>query len=102
MSTINPINGPGVLTPPGTTLNPTGQNTPVTGSFGNILSGMVQDVNSLQATAGELRNQLIAGEGGDLHQVMIASEEAGVAMELLVEVRNKLVEAYQQLMRMPV
>ena len=63
---------------------------------------MVNDVNELQVNAGELREQLISGESGDLHQVMIAAEEAGVAMELLIEVRNKLVDAYQQLMRMPV
>ncbi len=71
-------------------------------SFADALSGFVGNVNDLQSTAGELQRQLIAGEGPDLHQVMIASEKAGVAFELLLEVRNKLVEAYQQLMRMPV
>jgi flagellar hook-basal body complex protein FliE len=102
MSIINPIQQAGTTIPAKPVPNPLTAEAPASGSFGDLLSGMVRDVNELQATAGELREQLIAGEAGDLHQVMIASEEAGVAMELLVEVRNKLVEAYQQLMRMPV
>ncbi len=72
------------------------------GTFVDALSGFVGDVNDLQSRAGELQRQLIAGEGPDLHQVLITSEQAGIAFELLLEVRNKLVEAYQQLMRMPV
>ena len=42
------------------------------------------------------------GQPIELHQVMIAAEKAGIALELLVETRNRLVEAYQELMRMPV
>lgn len=102
MNGIQLTNRIGPLTPPGSGLQPTAAAAPADGSFGDLLSGLVNDVNDLQTTAGELRNQMISGEGGDLHQVMIAAEEAGVAMELLIEVRNKLVEAYQQLMRMPV
>jgi len=45
---------------------------------------------------------LATGDAADLHQVMIAAEKAGVAMDLLLEVRNKLVDAYQSFMRMPI
>jgi len=102
MSTINFINRVGAPTPLGAPSETIGTQAPVDVSFGDLLAGMVNDVNELQVNAGELREQLISGESGDLHQVMIAAEEAGVAMELLIEVRNKLVDAYQQLMRMPV
>jgi flagellar hook-basal body complex protein FliE len=102
MNSIQLTNRIGPLTPPGSGLQSPTPTAPAGGSFGDLLSGLVNDVNDLQATAGEMRNQLISGEGGELHQVMIAAEEAGVAMELLIEVRNKLVDAYQQLMRMPV
>ncbi len=105
MNPINPINltsGLGALTSPLRALGPSGEQDTTEGTFADVLSGLIKDVNGLQATAGELRNQLLAGEAGDLHQYMIASEKAGIAMELLVEVRNKIVEAYQQLMRMPV
>lgn len=102
MSAINAIDRLGVSPGPETVLDPTKQNPRPAGSFGDILTGMVRDVNDLQAASGEMRDQLVAGEGAELHQVMIAAEQAGVAMELLIEVRNKLLEAYQQLMRMPV
>jgi len=45
---------------------------------------------------------MLAGETTDVHDVMIATEEAGLAFNLMVEIRNKLVESYQELMRMQV
>ena len=45
---------------------------------------------------------MLSGENVPLHQVMIATEEASVSFQLMVEVRNKLLEAYQELMRMQV
>jgi len=102
MNSINPTNGLGALTPPVVTPGQSRVLDTAKGSFADVLSGLVNDVNGLQASAAELRNQLVAGEGGDLHQAMIAAEEAGIAIELLIEVRNKIIEAYQQLMRMPV
>lgn len=102
MNPINPTNGLGALTTPAVTPGQSRVQDTVQGSFADVLSGLVKDVNGLQASAAELRNQLVAGEGGDLHQAMIAAEQAGIATELLIEVRNKIIEAYQQLMRMPV
>jgi len=101
MNTINPIKSPTLITPP-IAAPGAGKIENGGGSFADMLSGLVNDVNGLQAKAGELRTDLIAGEAPDLHQIMIASEKAGVAMELLIEVRNKIVEAYDQLLRMPV
>jgi len=100
MNTINPITSPAIA--PLTSAPGAGKTENGGGSFADMLSGLVNDVNGLQAKAGELRTDLIAGESPDLHQIMIASEKAGVAMELLIEVRNKIVEAYDQLLRMPV
>jgi len=45
---------------------------------------------------------MYAGDSTELHRVMIAAEEAGTAFDLLVEMRNRLVEAYQDLMRMQI
>jgi flagellar hook-basal body complex protein FliE len=45
---------------------------------------------------------VLAGEGVPLHQAVIAAEEASVSFQLMVEVRNKLLESYQELMRMQV
>ena len=71
-------------------------------SFSKVLDKFVTDVNSLQNKASESIEKLATGEISDVHQVMIAVEEAGTAMEFMLEVRNKIVEAYQEVMRMPV
>ena len=71
-------------------------------SFEETLKIFVKDVNSLQNQASESIEKLGTGEIKDVHQVMIAVEEANTAMEFMLEIRNKIVEAYQEVMRMPV
>jgi|CXWL01.1.fsa_nt_gi flagellar hook-basal body complex protein FliE len=69
---------------------------------GSLFSKLLDEVNTLQTQAAGLERQMYEGQSVELHRVMIAAEQAGTAFELLVETRNKLVEAYQELMRMPV
>ena len=71
-------------------------------TFANVLGKFVDDVNSLQNKASESIEKLATGEITDVHQVMIAVEEANTAMEFMLEIRNKIVDAYQEVMRMPV
>lgn len=71
-------------------------------SFENVLGGLVKDVAAKQAQSSATVNALLAGGDVPLHQAMIASEEASVSFQLMVEVRNKLLESYQELMRMQV
>ena len=71
------------------------------GNFTEIFSNMINSVNKLQLDAGKTQELLASGDAGDLHQVMLAAEKAGIAMDLLLEIRNKLVDAYQNLVRMP-
>jgi flagellar hook-basal body complex protein FliE len=71
-------------------------------NFGDLLSKAIGGVNDLQQQAGEAQNDLIKGEAAELHQVMIAAEKAGISFDLLLEVRRRLIEAYQEIMRMPV
>ena len=71
-------------------------------SFSSTLEKFVNDVNSLQNQADESIEKLAAGEISDVHQVMKAVEEANIAMEFMLEIRNKIIEAYQEIMRMPV
>lgn len=66
-------------------------------SFGETLKGFVNQVSDAQDAAGELRGQFLRGENVELHQVMAAGEEAGLAIDLMVELRNKVVEAYRTL-----
>ncbi len=71
-------------------------------SFGETLTRAMTDVNTLQAQAGDAVNRLISGEATDLHQVMIAVEKARTSFDLLMEIRNKAVDAYREIMRMQV
>lgn len=71
-------------------------------SFSELLKNAVDEVNSLQQQSSEMKAQLLTGQVQDLHQVMIASEKAGVAFQLTLQIRNKVVEAYQEIMRMQV
>lgn len=72
------------------------------GGFGSAFAQMIEAVNGLQAQAAGLEEQLHSDNPVELHRVMIAAEQAGTAMDLLIEVRNRLVETYQELMRMQV
>ena len=72
------------------------------GSFGNILGNLISDVNQKQNTANAAVDGLQSGSGVPLHQAVIAMEEANVSFQLMVEVRNKLLDSYQELMRMQI
>ena len=71
-------------------------------SFSTLLNQALQNVNQLHQTADADAQKLVAGEPVDIHQVMIGMEKANVAFGLTLQVRNKLVEAYQEIMRMQV
>ncbi len=69
-------------------------------SFADVLKKAVNDASDLQTNAEELIAAFVRGEPVELHQVMAASEEAGITLDLLVEIRNKLTEAYRTVMSM--
>lgn len=75
---------------------------PTTEGFGSMLDGLVSTVAEKQAASSEMTRKVLLGESDQMHQSVIAMQEAGVAFSLMVEVRNKLVESYQELMRMQV
>jgi flagellar hook-basal body complex protein FliE len=69
-------------------------------SFGDTLKGFVNDVSAQQDAAGELRDRFLRGEQVELHQVMAAGEEAGLSLELMITLRDKVLDAYRQLTTM--
>lgn len=73
-----------------------------TQGFSQMLDGLVATVDAKQDAAGALTRKVLLGESDQLHQSVIAMQEASVAFTMMVEVRNKLVESYQELMRMQV
>ncbi|WP_042355959.1 flagellar hook-basal body complex protein FliE [Bacillus rubiinfantis] len=71
-------------------------------SFSNVLKGYLENVDTTVKQASDLATKTAAGEVDNLHDVMIASQKAKVALELTVAVRDKAVEAYQEMMRMQI
>ncbi len=69
-------------------------------SFKDTLTNFLQEVNQLQIEDAETTEAFLKGEITDLHQVTIAAQKARISLELLLEIRNKLVESYQEIMRM--
>ena len=71
-------------------------------SFSSFLKNSIEKVNETQIQSDKLTEKLALGQDVDLHEVMITSQKASVAMQLTLEIRNKAVEAYQEMMRMQV
>ena len=69
--------------------------------FKNILSSAINNVNNLQSDADSAIVKLHAGKGS-LHETLIAMEKASLSFQTVVQIRNKVVEAYQEVMRMQI
>lgn len=67
-------------------------------SFKDLLARGVNDASQLQDDSKDMIGAFLRGEPVELHQVMAASEEAAISLELLVEIRNKLTDAYRSVM----
>jgi len=73
-----------------------------THTFKGIMANYLEEVNTLQHDADAQIQRLVAGETEDLHQVMLAMDEAETSFEMMLEIRKKLVGAYQDIMRMQI
>jgi len=72
------------------------------GGFQDALRNAVEAVNSTQKSANASVERFLSGEGEELHQVALEQQKAAVSFDLLLQVRNKVVQAYQEILRMPV
>src|ERR1700727_2639130 len=70
------------------------------GDFGSMLNSAVQNVNQLQTDASQSIQRFLTGEGEELHNVALATQRAEIALDLGIQVRNKVVSAYQEIMKM--
>lgn len=90
---VNPLNKSG-------SLKPVENEAP---GFGQLLDQAVNKVNDLQKTSNSLSTAFQQGQSGvDITDVMIASQKASVSFQAMLQVRNKLVESYRDIMNMPV
>ena len=96
MPEISPLNRISMPTPL-PTATPANASTDL---FGRMLSDAVTTLSTLQAEADAKAEALASGQSVDLHDVMIAQEQSSLAFQFALQVRNKIVEAYQEVMRM--
>ncbi|MEZ4483676.1 MAG: flagellar hook-basal body complex protein FliE [Syntrophotaleaceae bacterium] len=80
----------------------TQKNAETGGGFSDQLKSAINSVTEAQANADQAVEKLHIGQGGSLHEVMIALEKADISTRLIVQLRNKAVDAYQEIMRMSV
>lgn len=71
-------------------------------SFSSLLGKLVSEVNAQQQASAQSISALQSGQNVPLHQAVISMEEASVSFQLMVEVRNRLLESYQEIMKMQV
>ena len=85
-----------------TKINPTVTSADAQQTFANSLKDAISKVNNQQIQSDTMTEKLINGGNVDLHEVMIASQKASITLNATMEVRNKGIEAYQEIMRMSV
>ena len=71
-------------------------------TFKDTLNDALNSVNELQKVADTKMQRLATGEEKNIAEVMIAAEKADIALKLMVQVRNKMIDAYQEIMKMQV
>lgn len=83
--------------------NNVAETTAAQGNFGDLLKQSINMVNETQQASSALKTSFETGaDNVDLAQVMVASQKANVSFQAMVEVRNKLVDAYKDVMNMPI
>ncbi|MDX9753122.1 MAG: flagellar hook-basal body complex protein FliE [bacterium] len=71
-------------------------------SFADLLKTSINEVDAMQSQANNKIQKLVTGEISSVHEVMVATEEASVAFSLLMQIRNSLLQAFNELKRTPV
>lgn len=70
------------------------------GNFGDVFKSVISDANNLKKDSDSLTADFLAGKTDNIHEVMIAAQKADISMSFVLEVRNKIMEAYQEFSRM--
>ena len=71
-------------------------------SFKDVLLRELYNVSELEKTADAITTDFISGKTDNIHSVLIAAEKASIALQLLVEIRDKVIDAYNEIMRMQI
>ena len=94
ISNITPISIPDLVAP--------ARSTDQSGEFQKILTGSIDKLESLNNDASDAVQKFMTGENEELHTAVLATQKASLAFELGLQVRNKVVDAYQKVMKMQI
>jgi flagellar hook-basal body complex protein FliE len=94
---ISPIGSPSAIS-----LTPLDSGAKKAGAFGSVLQDAMGQVGALNDAASKSVESFLSGEGDDLHKTIMTTQRADLATELFLQVRNKVVSAYQEVMRMQI
>ena len=92
---ITPISGIALPAAPSTAPSRTA------GAFQDVLSNAIRDVEAFGQNASASVERFLSGEGEELHSTILATQRAELSFDLFLQMRNKVVNAYQEIMRMP-
>ena len=95
---INLINNTIATATPTKTVNSSNDNI----NFKDLLTDALNNVNTLEQESDKMTEDFIAGRTDDIYSVLIAAEKATISLQFITEVRNKVMEAYQEIMRMQI
>jgi flagellar hook-basal body complex protein FliE len=98
---IAPI-GAGSVTPAGSAVSQAPEAQPAKASFARVIENVLRDANTQQAQADRAVHDLAVGNTDNVHEVMLALVKAELSFRTVLEVRNRLTEAYQEIMRMQI
>ena len=102
MKTTALLNGPNGTSLQGALQTNSSRDSAKGSAFGTFLSTAVNEANKHQMGAQQAVEEFATGSSRDLHQTMIAMEKADVSFQFLMQVRNKIITAYQEIMRMQI
>jgi len=70
--------------------------------FGTAIKNALENVKNLENSSKQIAQKLVRGEVENFHEVMISAEKARIALQFTVEIRNKIISAYKEIMKMPI
>ena len=97
-SSLERLKSPGMVEPQ----KSGGDKVPGGPSFGSVLKNTIMEINTLQNDADKVIANVQLEDAGSIHEAMIALEKAGISFQVMMQVRNKILDAYQEVMRMQV
>jgi flagellar hook-basal body complex protein FliE len=95
---ITPVRFPAAIP----ALTPAGGSAPTGAGFGSVLADAIGRVDQFQQNAQSSIGKFLSGEDEEVHKVALATEQASMSLDLFLQVRNKVISAYQEVMRMQI